>query len=157
MTVFTSSSGAWYYTVYAEYLYYMAKHTHHLNQEKSVKFKIGIYGSQSMYGATKQMSLTKRIEQKLIYVEEITTFPNEPDLQLIFIGKDKLSDLPKTIAYCKKHNILLVTDVPGAVAKGADVEFLEDDSGNIKFKINAVACSSRGIKVSPILQNMAMK
>ena len=119
MSVFTSSSGAWYYTVYAEYLYYMAKHTQHLNQEKSVKFKIGIYGSQSMYSATKQMSLTKRIEQKLIYVEEISSFPNEPDLQLIFIGKDKMNDLSKAIAYCKKHNILLVTDLPGAVAKGA--------------------------------------
>ncbi len=157
MSVFTSSTGTWYYTVYAEYLYYMAKHTQHLNQEKSIKFKIGIYGSQSMYNATKQMSLTKRIEQKLIYVEEISSLPNEPELQLIFMGKDKINDLSKVISYCRKHNILLVTDLSGGVAKGADVEFLEDKSGNIKFKINAVACNDRGIKISPVLQNMAMK
>lgn len=155
--VCTCSYGTWYYTVYAEYLYYMAKHTQHLNQEKNVKFKIGIYGSPSMYRATKQMSLTKRIEQKLIYVEELSSLPNDPDLQLIFIGKDKINDLSKVVAYCKKHHILLVTDLNGAVAKGADVEFVEDSSGNIKFKINALACNNRGIKISPVLQNMATK
>ena len=97
-SIFTCSTGTWYYTVYAEYLYYMAKHTQYLSQEKSVKFKIGIYGSRNMYDATRQMSLTKRVEQKLIYVEELSTLPTDSDYQLIFIGKDKVADLPKAIA-----------------------------------------------------------
>lgn len=157
ISVFTSSYSAWYYSVYAEYVYCLAKHTQNLNQEKNEKFKIGVYGSRTMFNATRQMSLTKRIEQKLIYVEELTSLTNEPDLQLLFIGKEKVNELEKMINYCKKHHIILVTDLPGAVEKGADVEFLEDQSGNIKFKINAEASKSRNIKISPILQNMAMK
>lgn len=157
ISVFTSSYSAWYYSVYAEYVYCLAKHTQNLNQEKNEKFKIGVYGSRTMFNATRQMSLTKKIEQKLIYVENLTSLANDPNFQLMFIGKDKLHDLPKAIAYCKKYHALLVTDIKGVVEKGADVEFLENEAGNIKFKINSSACYNRGIKVSQILQNMAIK
>ena len=149
-----SSSAEWFHVVYAEYLYYLAKHSENSYHDTGNKIIIGVYGSTSMYEAAKHMSLTKRVDNKFIQVNLLSSLDGVEDCHIAFIGKSKVNELSKAIELCKKHHVMLSSDIPGSLVKGSDLEFLEDQSGNIKFKISK---HKQGVKVSSIFVNMAVE
>lgn len=153
MTFFTFA--IWQHVVYAQYLYYFAKHITFPQNKDNHNYRIGVMGSSDMLRETRHMSLSKVVNGRTIDVRPVKDMSEAADMHLLFVGRDNKADLSAIINYCKVHNILLVTEMPHTFEKGATIQFFEDDSGNIKFKINTSTCGESHLRVHKTLLGMA--
>ena len=142
------------YAIYTVYIFNFTKYVIWPSGSKAVK--IGV-----VENVEAESHLQKMAKSKSTPGAEITVINshNESDLascQIIFVPANSTGLVSKLIEHFKGQPILIVTESPDLIRKGAAISF-KVVSGKLRFQVNEDAISARGMKISSYLTSLADK
>ena len=76
------------------------------------------------------------------------------DMHMVFVGRDAWPDLPAWAGTTKGRPIVLITDAPGGLERGAQLAFIQSDE-RVRFGASLPAADSSGLKLSSRLLTVA--
>lgn len=140
----------------ASYIYNFAKMIDWPEAEKSGNFIVGVYGSSNVYKELIKKYASKNIGNQQIEVKKLSDTPSVGKIHLLYITKEKESDIPQLIKGIKKEPVLIVTENSGSLDGGSIINFIIID-GSLKFELNVDQANRHGLIVGSRLKDLAYK
>lgn len=119
-------------------------------------FLIGVFGSSEM---SKELNIVAEKRKVGIRRIKVLYFPSVSSLQkchIVYVPKDKKAELNKVIEKYKLQAVVVITDIPGAIQKGAAINFIFV-GGKQKFEIRKGNVEKNGLKVNSQLLNLGIE
>lgn len=138
----------------AAFTYQICKSTTWPNQ--SSDFIIGVVGKSAITSYFQQMTIEKRVGNSLISLVEWNSVQEIGRCNVLFVSKDKISQLSSIVEKLSGEPVLIVTDSPGTIKYGSDICFSVVDS-KIRYELNKTALSKCKLSISGELERMALK
>jgi len=140
----------------ASYIYNFAKMIDWPEAEKSGNFIIGVYGNSSVYKELIKKYASKNIGNQQIEIKKLSDTPSVGKIHLLYISKDKSSDISALVSSVTKEAVLVVTENTGALGKGSIINFVIVNN-NLKFELNIETASEHKLIVGSRLKDLAYK
>ncbi len=116
---------------------------------------IGVIGKTPTSDYLKKYTAARKVGGKGVEIKELKS-PNEAtNCQILFITNTKAEELAKIEATLQNSNCLIISETPGAIDKGAAVDFRIAD-GKLRYKINQTNVDSHNLFVSKQLLSMSL-
>jgi PAS domain S-box-containing protein len=129
------------------YIYNFAKNIKWENEEAIKEFHFLIIGEdENLIQEMRNLSQTKTIRNKPIRISSSSVLGNIDDVHLIFITKDKESDLVQVFDRIEGKNILLVSD-SYQDKRLIMINFVESEKGTLRFEINRANIINQRIQI----------
>lgn len=154
MSFMTSSSQS-NFKVYSGFIYHFTKYTQWPASMQSGDFVIGVIGSEGMNKEMSSLAAQKKVGSRAIKVKSFATASEVERCHILFLPKEKSSDLSAVAAKAKSNNSLLVTESDGAAKNGSIINFIEAN-GKVRFELNLAAAKAHELKISSDLQRLAI-
>lgn len=123
---------------------------------KTGPFVIEAFGNSSLYNELELYAKNKLVGSQAIHVKKIDSPQEIGRCHIIFVPFNKTKQLPDILSAIGNKSILIITEKNGAIDDGAAINFLV--VGNrLKFELKAENATSRDIKLSSQLSEMAFK
>jgi len=119
-------------------------------------FIIGVYGSPAMSSELKTIAETRKVGTRSIEVVDFTSVGSLVKCHIVYVSENKKADLDKVIEKYNSQAVVVVADTPGAVQKGAAINFVVAD-GKQNFEVRKANVEKNGIKVSSQLLNLGIE
>lgn len=139
------------------FVYNFTKYFDWPDESKTNDFIIQVFGHQSVYTELQQIAKDKIVGSQKIVVEHITS-PEQisTNNNILFLGHWQTRYLETITEIISNKPVLLVTEFEGLLEKGAAINFIVRD-GKIKFELNTINTTKRGLKLDPRLRELAFK
>lgn len=142
------------YSVYSMFIYNFVKYMEW--PQNNDKIMIAVWNNASAAEELSKMAKTKSTPTREIVVQNISEENDLLSFQVIFVPANRSSVLPKLAEKLKSKPIVIVTEEPDLISKGASVSF-KTVSDKIRFQLNNEMMRSAGLKVSGALEALAIK
>ena len=98
----------------------------------------------------------KKVINQTIEVKKLSSVSEVKSVNIVFVSRDKISDLQSIIAAIGVNCTLIIADKPGAAGQGAAISFIEDN-GRIHFEINASYAEKHSLRINNELVKLAKR
>ena len=115
---------------------------------------VGISGSDRMFDLVSGVAAGKTVQARPIMVRRLVKPEDSDDVHLVFVGKESWKDLPGWTARSKEHPMVVATDAPQGVDRGATLGFVQTGQ-RIRFEASVAAAEKAGVKLSARLLAVA--
>ncbi|MBN2756809.1 MAG: YfiR family protein [Bacteroidales bacterium] len=119
-------------------------------------FIIGVMGSSEMISELNIIAQKRKVGNRTIKVLDFSSYENIKNCNILYISDSKKSQLSKSILKVSLQPVVVVSDSPGSINKGAGINFVIDD-GKQKFEIKKQNVEKNGIVVNSALLNLGIK
>lgn len=120
---------------------------------KSGDFVIGVLGNSPIAAELNNIAAAKTVGSQKIVVQKYSSASEITKCNAIYIADSRTGDLGSVIS--KVGNTLIITNKDGAARKGSAINFVIVDNKQ-KFELNKGNATSKGLKVSPELEKLAI-
>ncbi len=121
------------------------------------EFVIGILGKDNeLANELTMIASTKTVAGKSIRIENYASAGGIGKCNILFICSSHTGQIGSALGSIGNKNILLISDDPGAIGKGAAINFVFYDN-KLGFEIKSAVAQQKGLKVSSSLENLAAK
>ncbi|ETR72663.1 MAG: transmembrane protein [Candidatus Magnetoglobus multicellularis str. Araruama] len=127
--------------------------SHDLDQSKN--FVIAVIGHNPFGGILKKMYQKQTIKNKPVKVIYISQISEIETCHLLFISESCAPKLAKILSSLKNKPILTVSDSEGFAQKGVHINFFLTQRGTLHFEINIKRIKAAGLRVNPLLLEVA--
>jgi hypothetical protein len=117
-------------------------------------FVIGVLGSEELAAQVEQAVRGEQVDSHPLVVRRYQSVDDIQDSRILYIERSRGPDLPRALMRVESRATLTVSDVDGAIGKGAMVQ-LATENNRIRLAINADAARSAGLTVSSNLLRLA--
>jgi hypothetical protein len=145
------------YSLKAAFLHHFFKYTtwpEKVDTKNPPPFELWVVGDDPFGELLDKTFKDKVIQGRTIRITRKKEVPEELDAHLVFAGgldDDELEDL---LELCAKKPALLIGELDGLAARGADANFYIEDS-RVHFEINTDAVKASGLTISSELLKLA--
>ena len=139
-------------SLYPLFVYNFLKYTEFPSQPPVLR--VCILGDKTRLQAFNKLNENKAGIQN-IEVFFISTAEEAIGFQAVFVGEDRIAQLPKLVARLSKQPVLLITQAADMTSKGALVSFKLTDN-KLKFQLNPIAIQAAGLRMSGNLMALAV-
>lgn len=77
-------------------------------------------------------------------------------VHIVYVGSAQAGGLEALVRQARRHHVLVVSDAPGALARGAVINFVALDQ-RVRFEISLAAAEMTGLRLSARLLSVAMR
>ncbi|MBI4648804.1 MAG: YfiR family protein [Bacteroidia bacterium] len=123
--------------------------------DKSGDFVIGVFGSSTVINELKSLEGTKKVGNQNILVKKFSSIEELSVCNILFISKNKSTEMVNIINKVKGQNTLLISEKDGLVKEGSGINFILVDNKQ-KFELNKNNVTKYGLKISPELEKLAI-
>lgn len=117
-------------------------------------FVIGVLGSPDLTKHLQDYTTGKKAGAQSIAIQEFRDAAGISNCQILFVAYGKTRDLPEIQTKVGSQPTVIITEKRGAIDEGAALNFLIVGN-SLKFEIKPSNATSKGIKLSSKLQEMA--
>lgn len=115
---------------------------------------IGVVGSDRMYELLLGVVPGRPMQGRRVEVRRLTTPEQSSGVHMVFVGKDAWGGLAAWSAASKKDAVVLTTDAPQGVERGAALGFVQAGQ-RVRFEASIAAAEQSGVKLSARLLAVA--
>jgi len=119
-------------------------------------FVIGVLGSPDLTKHLQDYTAGKKAGAQPISIQEYSDVSGIGNCQILFVAYGKTRNLPDVQAKVGSQPTVIISEKRGAIDEGAALNFLIVGN-SLKFEIKPSNATSKGIKLSSKLQEMAAK
>lgn len=122
---------------------------------RSGNFVIGVLGNSPIVNELKNMAKTKKAGSQNI---EIVTFGSVGAItkcHIIFVPKGQAGNIPSVASKVSSFSTLIVSEAPGAIDKGAAINFVIIDNKQ-KFELRESNATKYGLTIGAQLRNLGI-
>jgi hypothetical protein len=138
----------------AVFIYNFTKYIEWPQSYKEGEFTIGIVGETPLYSELIKMTETKKVANQTLEVKKFESPSEVTKCHLLYICKDKSSNIADIIKKLKNNSTLLVTEENLLMEKGAGINFIIKDNRQ-KFELNKGNVEKYKLKISSNLEALA--
>ncbi len=138
----------------AVFIYNFTKYIEWPTNYKSGEFTIGIVGDSPLYSELTKMTQTKKVANQSLHVKKFKSSEEVSKCHILYLSKDKSSEIGTVVKKLKNNSTLLVTEETGLVDKGAGINFIIKNNRQ-KFELNKKNVEKYKLKVSSSLEALA--
>lgn len=138
----------------AVFIYNFTKYIEWPQSYKEGEFTIGIVGETPLYSELIKMTETKKVANQTLEVKKFNSPSEVTKCHILYICKDKSSNISDIIKKLKNNSTLLVTEENGLMEKGAGINFIIKDNRQ-KFELNKGNVEKYKLKISSNLEALA--
>ena len=131
----------------ALFIYNFTKYIEWPGENQSSEFVITVLGNDDIIHELESISSRMRANNKPIVIKKATSALAIPPTQILFVPKEKSSEIPQVLESIKNRNILLITQKTNACNLGAALNFISK-GGNLSFELNRENIEKYGLKVN---------
>lgn len=132
------------------YIYNFTKYIEWPNELRTGDFIITIVGASPLYKDLILLGTHKTVGTQKIKVSKVATLDEVKDCHLLYLTTSNSNMLDAALAKFSSKPILIVTDKPGLIDKGASINYVEI-GGKLKFEISKKNIEAHNLKVSSVL------
>ncbi|WP_200171959.1 YfiR family protein [Ectothiorhodospira shaposhnikovii] len=140
------------YRLKAAFLYNFALFTEWPEQVGNT-LNLCIYGLDP-FGEDLIMLDHRQVGHRWIITHRVSTLPELPDCQVVFISRSAISQLPHVLSAVQGSPVLTVADSPGAMRQGVALNMVRQHN-RIAFEANLSAARAQGLSLSSRLLRLA--
>lgn len=144
------------YKAYTLFVYNFTKYIQWPDGAIKNEFVIGVFGKSPITEELQKLGEMKKAGDKVIKIVELSEATLNSEVHILFVPEQKSNQIASILTALKGKPVLLVSDKPGLVEKGAGISFLSDHN-NLKFEMNTNAIASQNLKSSKTLEALAFK
>ncbi len=141
--------------VKAVFIYNFTKYISWPQSESSGDFVIGVLGNPAMISSLNALASKKKVGTRNIKVLNFSSFNDVQKCHILFIGSAKKSQIEDALNKVSVLPVVVVSDSPGSIEKGAGINFVEV-GGKQKFEIKKATVEKKGIKVNSALLQLGI-
>lgn len=142
--------------VKAVFLYNFTQYINWTEQDSSQVFTIAVFGQSRILDPLKQIALKRLVRQKKIQVKHYNKINQINHCHILYIPESEKGQLKRIINQVKRGNILLVSEIEGALSSGIMINLIILQK-TIKFEINLQAMKKSGFQPSSELLKLAVR
>jgi len=121
---------------------------------KEGNFTIGVLGDDAILLNELNALKGRKVAEQSIEIKQLTDVNKAGTVNILFVSRTRISDLPKIMLAIGSGCTLVVADKPGAAGEGAAVSFVEKD-GRIQFEINKTYAQTHSLTMNNKLIELA--
>ncbi len=122
---------------------------------ENVPFTITVMGDKPFAKLLRKVYKTKKIQNKLVIVNEDLPAHKLFESHIVFIAKSEKRRVSSILKHIEKHPVLTVSDTPGNAQKGVIIN-LFNSAHRMRFEINTTAVSLSNLHMSFKLLSQAV-
>jgi hypothetical protein len=115
---------------------------------------IGVVGSDRMYELLLGVVPGRPMQGRKVEVRRLTTPEQSSGVHMVFVGKEAWDGLPAWSAASRKDAVVVTTDAPQGVERGAALGFIQAGQ-RVRFEASIAAAEQSGVKFSSRLLAVA--
>lgn len=119
-------------------------------------FIIGVLGSPSLSSELKSYAGNRKVGTRNIQVIDFASAGGLQNCHIVYVSPEKSGDLAAVIGKYKSQAVIVVADTPGAIAKGAAINFVVA-GGKQNFELSKANIEHNGIKVNSQLLDLGIQ
>jgi hypothetical protein len=123
---------------------------------KSGPFIIGTLGNSATYNELEAYTLNKSVGSQSIQVRKFNSAAEIGNCHILFVPFNKTKELSNVVSVIGNKSTLIITEKNGGIDAGAAINFLIIGD-KLKFEVKPINATSRKIKMSSKLSEMAFK
>ena len=123
---------------------------------KNGPFVIGVLGSSPILGQLQSFTTGKQVGSQPIAVKNFNSASEISTCHILFVPFSETKQLPNIIPQIAGKSTLIITEKNGSIDEGAGINFVVVGD-KLKFELSPTNVSSRQIKLSSKLNEMAYK
>lgn len=139
----------------AVFLYQIAKFTSWPSSKTtSPTLTVCLYGTTPDIERTMRSIQGKKAKGKTIVIKHLSTYPKAKECHLLYVKHASSTEKKKIISFLQHSPVLLIGDMSGFAAQGADMNFFIKEN-RLRFQVNRRALHARGLRLSSRLLVLA--
>ena len=112
-------------------------------------FTIAVLGDTPVAEQLRKLTAGRFLRKRPVQVRQIASPAQAKDAQVLFVGRDRRTDLRRLLAPLNEHRILVISDELQGLDAGSAVNFLIADS-RLRFEVSLPAARRAGDWSSPL-------
>lgn len=141
--------------VEAVFIYHFTKYIQWMDED-SLEFTIGLIGDTQVLEPLTEIAQRQHVRRKEIRVCPIANMDEIESCQVVFVSRSGEEQLNGIISRSQNRNILIVSEIEGALESGVMINFLLLQE-TVKFEINLRAMKQAGFQPSSELLKLAVR
>lgn len=138
------------------FIYNFTKYIKWPDNKSESDFVVGILGNSPIQKNLEAMAQSKQVNGKKIQVKHLSSVDETAGCHILYIAPEESGKIDKVLSGTDGETVLIITNSPGMVKKGAAINFVEVD-GKIKFELNESNAESKGLRVAGSLVSLAIQ
>lgn len=139
----------------ALFIYNFSKLIEWPNSTETTNFKIGVFGSHDVYEEINGLLKGKQAGSKNIQIEYYNTLNEIAHCQILFLPDTKIEMMLSIIEKFKEKPVLIVTNTPGMIERGACINF-KTVEGKQSYEISTKNIQSHNLFASSKLVGLGI-
>lgn len=123
------------------------------SREPGRELVIGVLGTREVEGELRRIA-ADRTQDRRMRVRAIDNGASLDGVHILYLGSGEQAG-PGIIAEARKRHILVVSDAPDGLARGAAINFVTTD--RVRFEVSLKAAEDAGLRLSSRLLSVAMR
>lgn len=119
-------------------------------------FTIAVLGDGSVAERLKALTAGRSLLSRPVQVREISNLAQAKDVQVLFVGRNRRTELRRLLAPVANRRVLVISDEVEGLEAGSAVNFLMADS-RLRFEVSLPAAKRAGLKVSSEMLSVAAR
>lgn len=115
---------------------------------------IGVVGSDDVARELGAMVTRRLASERSVVVRQLGDTEDPRELHMLFIGARAQAHIERWASRARRRSILLVTESPGALARGAMINFVTEE-GRVRFEVSVAAAEKAGLRLGSGLLSVA--
>jgi YfiR/HmsC-like len=115
---------------------------------------VGVAGSDRMFELVSGVAANRPVQGRPVQVRRLGNPGESADVHLVFVGREAWKDLPAWAAWSKENPVVLTTDAPQGIERGAALAFVQTGQ-RIRFEASLPVAEMSGVKLSARLLAVA--
>lgn len=120
------------------------------------RFTIAVLGDTEMAEALRGLTQGRALLNRPVQVRQVASLAEARDAQVMFVGRNRRSDLRRLLAAAGSHCALVISDELGGLDSGSAVNFLMADN-RLRFEVSLPAARRARLKVSSEMLSVAAR
>lgn len=140
----------------ANYLFNFGAQCDWPEEAKQGRFEIAVLGNDPVYRSLADTYVGKPIGSQVVEIIKYGLASEIEVPNILYIGEDSLDKLDEICLQLKDKSIMVVCEQPGALNKGATINFTVDAS-KIRYELNTEQAVEKGITFGTIILQWAVQ
>jgi hypothetical protein len=115
--------------------------------DTNAPFVIGVFGADPFGEEFKAAVRHERVKGRPVELRHSNKSEKLLDCQIVFVSDSEAPRLERVLANFADRPVLVVTDLPGASARGSMINFFKED-GKVRFEFNVAAAEKANLRIS---------
>jgi hypothetical protein len=122
----------------------------------SGRFTITVLGAESIADELRRIAPGRTVADRPVEIRHIRSLRELREPQILFVGEDASAQLPAVVAALRGRPVLVVSEVPDALKRGASINFTLSDR-RVRFEVSLPQAKQAGIELSSRLLSVALR